>query len=88
MTGGSIASILATALDTSVFFSIAFMGTEHSWWRVILVDFCAKLVIYICMLGPIRVATQSFGRRTDVTFASDEGSLTEIADNGPDLLKI
>ena len=74
-----VASVMATALDTTVFFSIAFVGTEHSWWRMILGDFCAKLVIDVCMLGPFRVAMQSFGTRAEATRTKREQSLTEVA---------
>lgn len=56
-----VASILATALDTSVFFSIAFVGTEHSWWRMVLGDFATKLVLDLCMFGPFRIAMRGLG---------------------------
>jgi uncharacterized PurR-regulated membrane protein YhhQ (DUF165 family) len=56
-----IASVLATALDTAVFFSIAFVGTDHSWWRMIIGDFATKFIIDIGMLGPFRVAMRSIG---------------------------
>jgi uncharacterized PurR-regulated membrane protein YhhQ (DUF165 family) len=59
-----IASILATALDTTTFFSIAFVGTSHSWWRMIVGDFVTKFIIDLGMLGPFRIAMQSIGGRS------------------------
>ena len=70
-----VASILATALDTATFFSIAFIGTNHSWWRMIIGDFVTKFVIDLAMLGPFRVAMRTIGGRTTPSDASTQDGL-------------
>ena len=47
---------LASALDTFVFFFIAFWGTDFSWWRMGLGDFATKVTFDIAMLAPFRMA--------------------------------
>ena len=74
-----VASIMATALDTSVFFSIALAGTEHSRWRMVIGDFCTKLVIDLCMLGPFRIAMRSLGTQAGNPRAKGSESLAEVA---------
>ncbi len=46
----------ASALDTFVFFFIAFWGTQFSWWRMGVGDFAVKLLFDVAMLAPFRMA--------------------------------
>jgi uncharacterized PurR-regulated membrane protein YhhQ (DUF165 family) len=49
-------SSAASALDTAIFFFIAFAGTGFSWWRLGLGDFAVKLAFDVAMLAPFRMA--------------------------------
>lgn len=49
------ASATASALDTAVFFVLAFAGTHLVWWRLALGDFAVKLAFDVAMLLPFRV---------------------------------
>lgn len=48
-------STLATALDTALFFSIAFYGTDVLWVKLGLGDFAVKMGIALVMLVPFRM---------------------------------
>jgi hypothetical protein len=48
------ASTVASALDTVVFFSLAFAGTGVVWWQLGTGDFACKVALDICMLLPFR----------------------------------
>lgn len=50
------ASGAASALDTFIFFFIAFWGTDLSWWRMGLGDFATKIAFDVAMLAPFRMA--------------------------------
>lgn len=55
-----VSSTIASALDTVLFFSIAFYGTDVPWQTLLLGDFLVKLVIAFVLLGPFRaLASQS-----------------------------
>jgi uncharacterized PurR-regulated membrane protein YhhQ (DUF165 family) len=50
------ASTVASAIDTFLFFFIAFAGTELTWWRLGTGDFAVKMAFDLAMLAPFRVA--------------------------------
>jgi len=49
-----ISSTLASALDTALFFSIAFYATPVPWVTLGIGDFGVKLVLALSMLVPFR----------------------------------
>ena len=51
-----VASTAASALDTFLFFFIAFAGSPVSWWRLGLGDFAVKVAFDLSMLAPFRLA--------------------------------
>jgi queuosine precursor transporter len=50
-----ISSSIASALDTALFFSIAFAGTAVPWVTLGLGDYAVKLVLALSMLIPFRI---------------------------------
>lgn len=50
-----ISSMLATTLDTALFFSLAFAGTELPWVTLALGDLGVKYAVAITMLVPFRL---------------------------------
>lgn len=50
-----VASCLATSIDTILFFSVAFAGTDFPWVTVALGDWCIKFGMDIVLLLPFRV---------------------------------
>jgi len=55
-----VSSILGSILDTVIFFSIAFYGTDSSWVILALGDLAVKLVVDFAMLLPFRIAIARF----------------------------
>ena len=55
-----IPSILGSVLDTVVFFSIAFYGTDSSWIILAAGDLAVKLFVDFAMLLPFRFAIARF----------------------------
>lgn len=51
-----IATVFAAVLDTAVFFSLAFHGTEVPWVTLGIGDLGVKLAVGICLLLPFRLA--------------------------------
>jgi len=49
-----LSSVVASALDTLLFFSLAFAGTEIPWVTLALGDYAVKLAIALVMLLPFR----------------------------------
>lgn len=49
-----VSSTLASALDTALFFSLAFVGTGVPWVTLALGDFAVKLAMALAMLLPFR----------------------------------
>ncbi len=49
-----VSSTVASALDTLLFFSLAFYGTDVPWTTLLVGDFLVKLAIAVAMLGPFR----------------------------------
>ena len=50
-----LSSIISSAIDTILFFSIAFYGTEVPWITLALGDFVVKILIAMFMLVPFRL---------------------------------
>jgi len=50
-----LSSIISSAVDTILFFSIAFYGTQVSWVTLALGDFVVKILIAMLMLVPFRM---------------------------------
>jgi uncharacterized PurR-regulated membrane protein YhhQ (DUF165 family) len=49
-----ISSTLSSALDTALFFSLAFAGTEIPWVKLALGDYSVKIAMALLMLIPFR----------------------------------
>tara|TARA_E500000075_G_scaffold779_1_gene720 strand:- start:1617 stop:2192 length:576 start_codon:yes stop_codon:yes gene_type:complete len=50
-----LSSLISSAVDTILFFSIAFYGTEVPWISLALGDFIVKILIAMLMLVPFRM---------------------------------
>jgi len=50
-----LSSLISSAVDTILFFSIAFYGTEVPWISLALGDFVVKILIAMLMLVPFRM---------------------------------
>ena len=55
-----ISSLLGSAVDTALFFTIAFYGTAVPWVTLAAGDFLVKIVLALLMLIPFSVAYRSF----------------------------
>lgn len=55
-----LSSIISSAIDTILFFSIAFYGTDVPWVTLALGDFIVKIIIAILMLVPFRLILKNF----------------------------
>lgn len=51
-----VSSTLGSIVDTALFFSLAFAGTELPWITLALGDLTVKLVLAVLALGPFRAA--------------------------------
>jgi len=51
-----VSTLLASVLDTAIFFTLAFAGTDMPWVTLALGDFGVKLAIALFALVPFRVA--------------------------------
>ena len=60
-------SVIGSIIDTFLFFSIAFYGTEVSWITLALGDLTVKLVIALLMLIPFRFLIKSIKDFTQET---------------------
>ncbi len=54
-----VSSSIASALDTALFFSIAFAGTEVPWVTLGLGDYVVKLVLALLMLVPFGIVIRT-----------------------------
>lgn len=50
-----VSTTLASALDTVLFFSLAFYGTDVPWTTLLVGDFLVKFVLALALLGPFRL---------------------------------
>ena len=53
-----LSSMLASIIDTFMFFFIAFAYTEVSWYRLAIGDLGAKVIMIILLLVPYRIITK------------------------------
>jgi uncharacterized PurR-regulated membrane protein YhhQ (DUF165 family) len=51
-----VASALGSVVDTGLFFSLAFAGTDVPWTSLALGDLCVKLLYALVLLAPFRIA--------------------------------
>jgi queuosine precursor transporter len=49
-----IGSLVASVIDTLVFFSLAFAGTSLDWWPLAIGDLAVKAIMAVLLLGPYR----------------------------------
>tara|TARA_B100000963_G_scaffold359123_1_gene385510 strand:+ start:6814 stop:7353 length:540 start_codon:yes stop_codon:yes gene_type:complete len=54
-----LSSIVSSAIDTILFFSIAFYGTEIPWITLAIGDFVVKIIIAMLLLVPFRLIIQN-----------------------------
>ena len=54
-----LSSIISSAIDTILFFSIAFYGTEVPWITLAFGDFIVKILIAMLMLVPFRLIVKN-----------------------------
>ena len=55
-----LSSIISSAIDTILFFSIAFYGTDVPWVTLALGDFIVKIIIAMLMLVPFKWILKNF----------------------------
>jgi len=55
-----ISSVVGSAVDTALFFTIAFYGTTAPWVTLAVGDFLVKIVLALIMLVPFSVAYRSY----------------------------
>jgi uncharacterized integral membrane protein (TIGR00697 family) len=55
-----VSSLLCSILDTVLFFSIAFYGTDVNWVKLAIGDFAVKLLVDFVMLLPFRIAIAKY----------------------------
>ena len=63
-----ISSTLASALDTILFFSLAFYGTDVPWVKLAIGDYSVKILMALLMLIPFRLLLSvTLSARADAT---------------------
>ena len=61
-------SIIGSVIDTFLFFSIAFFGTDIPWFTLALGDLTVKLIVALIMLVPFRIFVSRINDFTDLKF--------------------
>ena len=61
-------SIIGSIIDTFLFFSIAFFGTDIPWFTLALGDLTVKLIVALIMLVPFRIFISRINNFTDLKF--------------------
>ena len=61
-------SIIGSVIDTFLFFSIAFFGTDIPWFTLALGDLTVKLIVALIMLVPFRIFISRINNFTDLKF--------------------
>ena len=61
-------SIIGSVIDTFLFFSIAFYGTDIPWFTLALGDLSVKLIVALIMLVPFRIFISRINDFTDLKF--------------------
>lgn len=62
-----ISSTLASALDTVLFFSLAFVGTGLPWMTWAIGDYGVKMAVALALLIPFRLALKAVAPASDAT---------------------
>ncbi|MCY4592233.1 MAG: VUT family protein [Alphaproteobacteria bacterium] len=57
-----VSSLAGSAVDTTLFFSLAFAGTDVPWITLAIGDYGAKLAMALVLLGPFRAIVAAAGR--------------------------
>ncbi len=57
-----VSSLAGSAVDTALFFSLAFAGTDVPWVTLAIGDYGAKLAMALVLLGPFRAIVAAAGR--------------------------
>lgn len=55
-----ISSFVASAVDTALFFTLAFYGQPWPWHQVALGDFAVKVAMAVCLLVPFKLLIAAF----------------------------
>ena len=63
-----MSSIIGSVIDTFLFFSIAFFGTDIPWFTLALGDLTVKLIVALIMLVPFRIFVSRINDFTDLKF--------------------
>ena len=63
-----MSSIIGSVIDTFLFFSIAFFGTDIPWFTLALGDLTVKLIVALIMLVPFRIFISRINDFTDIKF--------------------
>ena len=63
-----MSSIIGSVIDTFLFFSIAFFGTDIPWFTLALGDLTVKLIVALIMLVPFRIFISRINDFTDLKF--------------------
>jgi uncharacterized PurR-regulated membrane protein YhhQ (DUF165 family) len=50
-----ISSFIASAVDTAIFYTLAFYGQDWPWQQVALGDFGVKILMALCLLVPFKL---------------------------------
>ena len=61
-------SIIGSIIDTFLFFSLAFYGTDIPWFTLALGDLTVKLIVALIMLVPFRMFISRINDFTDLKF--------------------
>lgn len=56
-----IGSLVASVLDTAIFFSLAFAGTGMDWWSLAAGDLAVKALLAVVLLAPYRAMLPRLG---------------------------
>jgi queuosine precursor transporter len=59
-----IGSVVASVIDTAIFFSLAFGGSHLNWLHLALGDLSVKLAMALVLLAPYRLLVQPLLKRT------------------------
>jgi uncharacterized PurR-regulated membrane protein YhhQ (DUF165 family) len=62
-----LGGVAGATLDTCVFFSVAFAGTEVPWMALLIGDLGVKLAVNVTMLAPFRALMWNLARPAELT---------------------
>ena len=58
-----VSSFVASAVDTAIFYTLAFYGQDWPWEQVAVGDFGVKVAMAVCLLVPFKLLIAMFARR-------------------------